>query len=233
MPKMTDIYKNYAIEYDKLVSAEDYQNNLTEKLLNKIDWNKKVIYEAGIGTGRLSKIYIDKIERLYGFDREDHMLDRCKMNLNKYSEKVILNVGENENLPLVKEKADIFIEGWSFGHTIVENNEDINKITEVLIKNIKHNITTDGTIVFLETMGTNVIEPGVDNKYLSGFYKILEEEYNFTKSIIKTDYKFKDYKEAAEIIGFFFGDEMGEKVLECKSEVVPEYTGIWIKNNMK
>ncbi|MDZ7793936.1 MAG: hypothetical protein U5P10_09675 [Spirochaetia bacterium] len=73
MPKMSEIYKKYATEYDKLVTAEDYQNNLTEELLNKIEWDKKIVYEAGIGTGRLSKIYIDKIEKLYGFDREAHI----------------------------------------------------------------------------------------------------------------------------------------------------------------
>ncbi|MDZ7793935.1 MAG: hypothetical protein U5P10_09670 [Spirochaetia bacterium] len=61
---------------------------------------------------------------------------------------------------------------------------------------------------------------------------MLEEEYAFVKTIVKTDYKFNDYREAAQIISFFFGEEMKDKVLESKSAVVPEYTGIWIKSKM-
>ena len=227
---MSEIYKKYATEYDKLVTAEDYQNNLTEELLNKIEWDKKIVYEAGIGTGRLSKIYIDKIEKLYGFDREAHMLNRCKENLKKYAEKIVLNVGENENLPLVKNKAHIFIEGWSFGHTIVENNNDIQSTTVKLLNNINQ-ITTDNSVkILIETLGTNVKDPEINNTDLIEFYSLLEEEYAFVKTIVKTDYKFNDYREAAQIMGFFFGEEMKDKVLESKSAVVPEYTGIWIKS---
>jgi precorrin-6B methylase 2 len=230
---MSEIYKKYATEYDKLVTAEDYQNNLTEELLNKIEWDKKIVYEAGIGTGRLSKIYIDKIEKLYGFDREAHMLNRCKKNLKKYAEKIVLNVGENENLPLVKNKAHIFIEGWSFGHTIVENNNDIQSTTVKLLNNINQ-ITTDNSVkILIETLGTNVKDPEINNTDLIEFYSLLEEEYAFVKTIVKTDYKFNDYREAAQIMGFFFGEEMKDKVLESKSAVVPEYTGIWIKSKMK
>lgn len=230
---MSEIYKKYATEYDKLVTAEDYQNNLTEELLNKIEWDKKIVYEAGIGTGRLSKIYIDKIEKLYGFDREAHMLNRCKKNLKKYSDKIVLNVGENENLPLVKNKAHIFIEGWSFGHTIVENNNDIQSTTVKLLNNINQ-ITTDNSVkILIETLGTNVKDPEINNTDLIEFYSLLEEEYAFVKTIVKTDYKFNDYREAAQIMGFFFGEEMKDKVLESKSAVVPEYTGIWIKSKMK
>ncbi|MDZ7793928.1 MAG: class I SAM-dependent methyltransferase [Spirochaetia bacterium] len=229
---MSEIYKKYATEYDKLVTAEDYQNNLTEELLNKIEWDKKIVYEAGIGTGRLSKIYIDKIEKLYGFDREAHMLNRCKKNLKKYSDKIVLNVGENENLPLVKNKAHIFIEGWSFGHTIVENNNDIQSTTVKLLNNINQ-ITTDNSVkILIETLGTNVKDPEINNTDLIEFYSLLEEEYAFVKTIVKTDYKFNDYREAAQIISFFFGEEMKDKVLESKSAVVPEYTGIWIKSKM-
>ncbi|MDZ7793917.1 MAG: class I SAM-dependent methyltransferase [Spirochaetia bacterium] len=194
--------------------------------------DKKIVYEAGIGTGRLSKIYIDKIEKLYGFDREAHMLNRCKKNLKKYSDKIVLNVGENENLPLVKNKAHIFIEGWSFGHTIVENNNDIQSTTVKLLNNINQ-ITTDNSVkILIETLGTNVKDPEINNTDLIEFYSLLEEEYAFVKTIVKTDYKFNDYREAAQIISFFFGEEMKDKVLESKSAVVPEYTGIWIKSKM-
>jgi hypothetical protein len=53
------------------------------------------------------------------------MLEQCKNNLKDYLEKVYLSIGQNESLTVIQEKADIFIEGWSFGHTIVEHNNDI------------------------------------------------------------------------------------------------------------
>lgn len=228
---MNEIYKKYAQQYDRLVNAEDHQKRINNFLLNNIDWKQKVVYEAGIGTGRLTKIYIEEIEKLYGFDREAHMLEQCKINLNKYKDKVTLKVGDNENLPVIGEKADIFVEGWSFGHTIVENNGDIKKTTDKLINKIEKNTTTDKTIVIIETLGTNVEKTGFTNNDLNEFYTIIEDEYGFKRTTVKTDYKFNDYREAAEIIGFFFGEELGKEVLNKGSEIVPEYTGIWIKKN--
>lgn len=228
---MNEIYKKYAQQYDRLVNAEDHQKRINNFLLNNIDWKQKVVYEAGIGTGRLTKIYIEEIEKLYGFDREAHMLEQCKINLNKYKDKVTLKVGDNENLPVIGEKADIFVEGWSFGHTIVENNGDIKKTTDKLINKIEKNTTTDKTIVIIETLGTNVEKTGFTNNDLNEFYTIIEDEYGFKRTTVKTDYKFNDYREAAEIIGFFFGEDLGKEVLNKESEIVPEYTGIWIKKN--
>src|SRR6056297_1416866 len=231
MPTMNEIYKKYALEYVKLVKAEDYQKNIDRFLLNNINWNQKIVCEAGIGTGRLSRMYIQQIKKLYGFDREAHMLEQCKKNLNEYSEKVFLQIGNNESLPVIEEKADIFIEGWSFGHTVVENNEDIKATTVRIINNIIENTTVDSVKVVIETLGTNVNEPKEINDNLRQFYLLLEEKYGFKRTIVKTDYKFNDYNEAAKIMGFFFGDEMENNVVKRKSELVPEYTGIWIKRN--
>jgi len=231
MPTMNEIYKKYATQYDNLVKAEDYQKNVDRYLIENIEWKDKVVYEAGIGTGRLTKIYIQHIKKLYGFDREAHMLEQCKNNLNEYLEKVFLNIGNNECLPVIEKKAEIFIEGWSFGHTIVENNNDIQSTTERIVNNIRRNTTVDSVKIIIETLGTNVNEPKYINNDLKQFYRLIEEEYGFKKTIVKTDYKFDDYREAAQIMGFFFGEEMERGIIQRKSEIVPEYTGIWIKRN--
>ena len=159
------------------------------------------------------------------------MLEQCKNNLDEYLEKVFLNIGNNESLPVVDEKSDIFIEGWSFGHTIVENNNDIQSTTEEIINNIWRNTTVDSVKVIIDTLGTNVNEPEEINNDLNQFYNLLEEEYGFQRTILKTDYKFDDYRQAAKIMGFFFGEEIVRGIIERKSKIVPEYTGIWIKRN--
>jgi precorrin-6B methylase 2 len=233
MPKMSEIYKKYAEDYDKLVQAEDYKQILKNYLKNNFNWNKRIIYEAGIGTGRLTDIFIKEVEKVYGFDKEAHMLERCQYNLKKHKEKIILNVGENEDLPLIEEKADIFIEGWSFGHTIVENGNNIAGITENILNKINRITAVDGEIILIETLGTHVNKPKINNVELTEFYNLLEKEYGFKKSIVRTDYKFNDYREASQVIGFFFGEEMGNKVLKSKSKFVEEYTGIWRKSKGK
>ena len=228
---MNEIYKKYATQYDNLVKAEDYQKNVDRYLIENIEWKDKVVYEAGIGTGRLTKIYIQHIKKLYGFDREAHMLEQCKNNLDEYIEKVFINIGNNVCLPVIEKKAGIFIEGWSFGHTIVENNNDIQSTIDKIIKNIRRNTTVDSVKIIIETLGTNVNEPKYINNDLKQFYRLIEEEYGFKKTIVKTDYKFDDYREAAQIMGFFFGEEMKREIIKRKREIVPEYTGIWIKRN--
>lgn len=230
MPKMEEIYKQYALQYDKLVEAEDYERRLDNYLLDNIEWDGKIVFEAGIGTGRLSRIYLSKIKKLYGFDRENHMLQQCKKNLIEYSNKIIIGEGKNEEFLVIDEKADIFIEGWSFGHTIVENCNDIEGTTKKLLDNINRNTTNNEISIIIETLGTNVKKPIYIKDELKEFYLLLEEEYGYKRTIIETDYKFPNYNEAAEILGFFFGEEMGKDILRRKTNTVQEYTGIWIKD---
>jgi hypothetical protein len=52
-------------------------------------------------------------------------------------------------------------------------------------------------------------------------------EYNFSHTSIRTDYKFKSVEEAEELTRFFFGDELADRVEKQKLVVVPECTGIW------
>ena len=41
------------------------------------------------------------------------------------------------------------------------------------------------------------------------------------------DYKFEAVDEAAELAGFFFGEEMAEQIRKKGSVVLPECTGVW------
>jgi len=229
MPTINEIYKKYSTQYDQLVTSEDHKKNLKKFLLNNIDWNNKIVYEPGIGTGRLTKMYIDRINFVYGFDIENHMLEQCKKNLYKYMHKIRLNAADNIELPTVEEKADILIEGWSFGHTIVEYEVDVPGTTEKLIDNLNKLIKDNGIIVIIETLGTNIDKPKSINQPLDHFYSLIEKKYGFNKTIIRTDYMFNEYNEAADVLGFFFGKEMKEEILQKKINIIPEYTGIWLK----
>ncbi|MFP4484932.1 MAG: hypothetical protein ACLFO1_08780, partial [Spirochaetaceae bacterium] len=83
--------------------------------------------------------------------------------------------------------------------------------------------------VLMETMGTNVDSPTPPLNTLAAMYRRLEEEYGFTRHEVRTDFRFDSVEEAVEVMGFFFGPEMAEGVRERGAEVVPEWTGVWIR----
>lgn len=230
MPEMMEIYKKHASNYDELVNAEDYNKNLDNFLQEKIYWNNKIVYEAGIGTGRVTKIYIDKINHVYGFDREQHMLKKCKENIHDFSN-YSLDICENTELKMIPQKADIFIEGWSFGHTIIENMNNYESIFRKIYSNLTTIVKDKGEIILIESCGTNVNEAFNKTGILGDFYSHIEDKYNFKKYVISTDYKFLNYKEAARIMGFFFGNEMSDDIIKNEKNIIPEFTGIWIKES--
>ena len=62
---MFKVYQNYSDLYDELVNHEDYNNNLSKFLKNNIQWENKIVGEFGIGTGRVTRNYIDKVQKVF------------------------------------------------------------------------------------------------------------------------------------------------------------------------
>jgi hypothetical protein len=86
-------------------------------------------------------------------------------------------------------------------------------------------------MIVIETLGTNVQAPTIPHDLLAAFYRHLEEEYRFTRHVLATDYRFPDYTEAARIMGFFFGEEMCAQIMHAQQAIIPEFTGIWVKEH--
>ena len=227
MPSMMEIYKEYADQYDRLVAAEDWKGNLPALLHDLIDWNDRVVYEAGIGTGRITEMFIKEAKCCFGFDREQHMLDKCMENLSEYAEKLFLSVGENTKLPGIGCKADVFIEGWSLGHTIIENENNIEACVKTILEDISTFLDGTGQVIIIESLGTFVSQPTVKRDAIQTFFELLEDTYSFVKYVLSTDYCFSTVQEAAEVMGFFFGEDMKQSINRSELCVIPEYTGIW------
>jgi ubiquinone/menaquinone biosynthesis C-methylase UbiE len=230
MPTMHDIYQNHSFDYDELVSHEDYENNLGKWLKSNIDLNNKVVIEYGVGTGRLTKLYIESIKKVYCFDRSSHMIDRCKNNLEKYKDKIEYGILENDKAPQFTNKFDILIEGWSFGHTVIENKDKMEQCIKTIMDNSISILNDNGKLFIIETLGSNVEEAKAPTQNLQKFYSILENEYGFTREIIRTDYKFANTDEAYRIFNFFFGNDIANSIKNKNSSIVKEFTGIWYKN---
>ena len=84
---MYEIYKQQNDLYDELVNHEDYESNLNKFINNNFDFSNKLVCELGIGTGRVTKMYINKISKVNLYDLSEHMLEKAKTNLSEYKNK--------------------------------------------------------------------------------------------------------------------------------------------------
>ena len=224
MSNMFQVYQNYSDLYDELVNHEDYNNNLYKFLSSNIQWENKVVGEFGIGTGRVTKNYIDKAQKLYAYDNSQHMIDKAKVNLSKWADKIEYSILDNSKINSIENTFDIIIEGWSFGHLVVQADENINQTIQFLISETTKRAKE---VIFIETLGTNVETPTAPGEKLTQFYRSLVES-GFKEHIIQTDYKFNNFEEAGNIMGAFFGDSMKNDIIQKQLNVIKEYTGIWV-----
>jgi len=229
MPTMYEIYDNHSIEYDELVKHEDYKRNLPSTLNSIFDFNKKSVIELGVGTGRLTRLYIDSIESLLCFDRSQHMLDKAKINLQQFNEKITYDLCDNNTISRISNKADFVIEGWSFGHTVFDHQDKAEIKVDELVENCASLLKPGGQIIMLETLGTDTEEAKAPAEFLDLFYKRLENEHAFKRVVIETDYRFETVEEAARIMGFFFEGDTSESVKKKNSTIIKEFTGLWYR----
>jgi len=229
MPEMYEIYEKHLSQYHELICAEDYQGNLWPALQKAIDWRNLAVIEGGVGTGRLTSLYIEQVASSVCCDRSQPMLDFAEKLHSGYKNKLRFVRANNEDLPALDGRFDLFIEGWSFGHSISDcaNMGEVDSMTSLLVHNAAKNIVPSGLVIIVETLGTNVDSPTIPNKNLGRFYTALEQQHGFEATAIRTDYRFESNAEASRIMGFFFGETMSQSVLERKSQIIPEWTGIW------
>lgn len=231
---MYDIYQTEAEWYDALVAREDADGNFARALLEVAPWAGAVVVEAGIGTGRVTRIYAPHARHVHGYDRAAHMLERARANLAPWEDRLTLGVADNLSLRALEEgvapgAARIFVEGWSFGHVAVDHAADVVGVTDRLVAGAAAAIGSAATLVFVETLGTNVEEPAPPADALAHFYRLLEDEHGFARRTVQTDYVFDSLDEAVSLMGFFFGSAMADTVAARGSARIPEFTGIWTR----
>ena len=231
MPDMFEIYQSHAPSYHELVLAEDHENNLGSLLQQLVDWQDLSVLEVGVGTGRVTQLYMADAADAVCCDQSAHMLEFAQKNLAAYSPKLTFHLADNERLPDLESIFDVFIEGWSFGHSIMacDNEDEILHVINVLLANAMKNLFSGSTMIIIETLGTNTDVAAPPHEKLKFFYETLLNKHDFNQHIIRTDYQFSTNEEAADVMGFFFGDEMKESILARGTSTIPEWTGVWVK----
>lgn len=225
MNQMFDIYNNHHDLYDELVNHEDHKQHLTHFLRSEILWKNRSVIEFGMGTGRVTKMYIDLAKSALLYDNSAHMLQGAKENLTPWIEKTSFRLLDNRDLNQVQESADVVIQGWSFGHLVVDNPQIMDHWINHLVRESTR--IANQAVVFIETMGTNVTTPSPPTETLAYFYESLKKA-GFTEHVLETDYLFEDYTQAARVMGAFFGEEMETDILTQKKNQIPEFTGVWV-----
>ncbi len=231
MPTMFEIYENYAPQYHQLVSAEDYEGNLPRLLHAIADWRGARVLEAGVGTGRVTRMYVENAARATCCDSSVHMLEHARGELSAYGDKIEWKAADNFDLPTLEHPVDLFIEGWSFGHGIFsdEGHESVDPLADRLVENAVKNVRSGGLAIIIETLGTNSRTPNPPHEFLATFYEHIESVHGFSRHEISTDYRFDTVDAAARIMGFFFGPTMDEEIRRDDLQIVPEWTGVWVR----
>lgn len=226
MPTQEEIYKTEGDKYEALIAREDYQGLILKTLREIVPLEDRLVLDLGAGTGRLACLLAPHVSRVRAFDISDEMLRVCR---EKFIASGLTNwqvdVADHRKLPIEDHSANLVVSGWSLSYLAVWNPETWRVELEAWMTEMKRVLQPGSFIVLYESLGTGNEVP-VKLDHLKDFYPWLDE-MGFQNKWIRTDYKFESLAEAEELSRFFFGDELGNKVVQNNWTILPECTGVW------
>ena len=226
------IYSEGAVTYDRLVSCEDKDDNLLPAIASICKLKHKDVIELGCGTGRLTRQLLPHVKSIHAFDIEVEMISVAVRHLDEsVQSKCNFSVAEHRSIPVPDKSADICIAGWTINHVLRQEPERWRDSVRDIVQEMNRVLRPHGTILIIETLGIGVFEPQAPTASLREYYSFLENELNFERTWIRTDYQFETLEEASKLIGFFFGDDLRQAVIAQNMLVVPECTGIWSRKS--
>ncbi|MBL8051458.1 MAG: class I SAM-dependent methyltransferase [Anaerolineales bacterium] len=226
MPTQAEIYKTEGDKYEALIAREDYQGNILKALTEITDLENRLVLDLGAGTGRLTCLLAPHVDSIHAFDISEEMLRVCRKKLSKTNlSNWKIDVADHRQLPIDDNSANLVVSGWSVSYLAVWYKETWRAELEKWLTEMKRVLAQNSTIVLFESLGTGNDLP-VKLEHLKEFY-IWLDEVGFQNKIIRTDYKFESIQEAEELSRFFFGDELGDKVVKNNWVILPECTGVW------
>lgn len=226
MPTQEEIYKTEGDKYEALIAREDYQGNILKTLQDITPLNDRLALDLGAGTGRLACLLAPHVIRVRAFDISEEMLRVCR---EKFIASGLTNwqvdVADHRKLPVEDHSANLVVSGWSLSYLAVWSPDTWRTELETWMTEMRRVLKPGSFIVLYESLGTGNEAP-IKLEHLKDFYPWLDE-VGFQNKWIRTDYKFESLAEAEELSRFFFGNELGDKVVQNKWTVLPECTGVW------
>ena len=234
MPTQAEIYKTEGDKYEALIAREDYQGNILKALTEITDLENRLVstgstlrvLDLGAGTGRLACLLAPHVVSIHAFDISEEMLRVCREKLSKTNlTNWKIDVADHRQLPIEDNSTNLVVSGWSVSYLVVWNPKTWRSELEKWLGEMKRVLKPNSFIVLFESLGTGNESP-IQLEHLKDFY-IWLDEVGFQNKIIRTDYKFESIQEAEELSRFFFGNELGDKVVKNNWIILPECTGVW------
>jgi ubiquinone/menaquinone biosynthesis C-methylase UbiE len=227
---MTDqqrkIYQSEGDRYEALISREDHEGNIPRALDEIIKVDGLDVIDLGAGTGRLTLLLAARVKSIRAFDLSAEMLRVCRERLiGSGLSNWRVDVADHRTLPVQDHSSDLVVSGWSVSYLAVWNQENGQAELDVWLAEMKRVLRKGGTIILLESLGTGNESP-IRLEHVESTYQWLDAN-SFENKWIRTDYKFDSIDEATELSRFFFGDELGDRVVQNHWVILPECTGVW------
>ena len=222
------IYQSEGDRYEALISREDHQGNIPRAIDEIMSVDGLDILDLGAGTGRLTLLLAPRARSVRAFDASAGMLRVCRERLIASGlSNWQVDVADHRRLPVLDHSADLAVSGWSVSYLAVWNPENGKTELDKWLAEMKRVLRKDGMIILFESLGTGNESP-VRLEHVEPAYQWLDEN-GFENKWVRTDYQFASVEEAADLAGFFFGEEMAARVLKTQSVILPECTGVWWK----
>jgi len=227
MDHYKNIYSNHAETYHRMIAVEDVDNNLMQVMESLMPLAGKKVLDLGSGTGRIPILLHKQAQQIYGLDLHWGML--CEQQRQRDHQNSIWGLiqGDLRVLPFLENLFDVITAGWAIGHFQGWYSSDWHVQVDQAINEMIRTLKPGGEMVIMETLTTGSKIPAPPTERLAAYYARLENRWGFTRQEISTDYQFRDLNEAVELTGFFFGDELAQKVRENNWVRLPEWTGVW------
>jgi ubiquinone/menaquinone biosynthesis C-methylase UbiE len=163
---------------------------------------------------------------MLAFDLSLPMLGVARDRLRRIkSDDWLAAASDHRFLPLPSQGADLIVSGWSVSYVAVWNPLRWREEADAWLAEARRVLRIGGIVILFESLGTGNESPK-RLEHLENFYGWLDEK-GFQNKWIRTDYKFESPEVAKEIAGFFFGEEMKERIQREQLTILPECTGIW------
>ncbi len=226
LPSERETYVSHAREYEALVSREDYQGNIL-KAIGEIDpIAGRDVIDLGAGTGRLACLVEPYARTVLAFDLSPHMLGLARDKLRAGGGgRWLAAAADHRFVPLMSGSADLIVSGWSVSYVAVWNPQRWLDELEAWLSEARRLLRPGGHIILFESLGTGNEQPQ-RLPHLRDFYSWLDET-GFQFKWIRTDYRFETPQIAADVAGFFFGEEMRHTIAAGRLTILPECTGVW------
>jgi ubiquinone/menaquinone biosynthesis C-methylase UbiE len=223
MVDFLDIYRHQGTNYQRMIEAEDWLGNLAKAFSGLLPLERKLtLLDLGSGTGRIPRLLRNKVDQIVALDLHREMLKQQQPNTQ-------IIQADMRRLPFPAHHFDVSSAGWAIGHLCGWYPECWHMQVRGVLEEMHRSVKPGGKLIIMETLSTGALQPAPPTPALAELYAWFEDVWGFEHQTITTDYLFSSPKEAKACLGFFFGEDLIQKIDHYQWSQVPEWTSIWWK----